>query len=114
MWIDEKLWFVSGPKTRKSRDVAANPKVVLAVSLKGLDLVIDGTAVRVTDAKALERLAEAYRAQGWPASVAGDAFTAECSAPSAGRPPWYLYVVTPTAAFGVATAEPHGATRWRF
>ena len=29
-------------------------------------------------------------------------------------PPWNLYVVRPTTAFGVATAEPSGATRWRF
>jgi hypothetical protein len=36
------------------------------------------------------------------------------SAPSAGPPPWDLYEFTPTTAFGVATAEPHGATRWHF
>ena len=28
--------------------------------------------------------------------------------------PWFLYAITPTVAFGVATAEPNGATRWRF
>jgi hypothetical protein len=28
--------------------------------------------------------------------------------------PWDLYAVIPTAAVGVATKEPHGATRWRF
>ncbi len=27
---------------------------------------------------------------------------------------WDLYAVTPTTAFGVATAEPDGATRWQF
>ncbi len=42
------------------------------------------------------------------------AFTAAYSAPSAGPPPWDLYVVTPTTSFGVAGAEPCGATRWRF
>jgi hypothetical protein len=46
--------------------------------------------------------------------VQGGAFTYEYSAPSAGPPPWYLYALTPATAFGVATAEPHGATRWRF
>jgi hypothetical protein len=35
-------------------------------------------------------------------------------APSAGPPPWYLYEITPRTAFGVATVEPNGATRWRF
>ena len=77
-------------------------------------LVIEGTAARVTDAATLQRLAELYAAQGWPARVSGEAFTAEYSAPSAGRPPWYLYVLAPKAAYGVATAEPHGATRWQF
>ena len=40
--------------------------------------------------------------------------TAPYSAPSAGRPPWHLYRVTVHTAFGVATAEPHGTSRWRF
>jgi general stress protein 26 len=114
LWVDDTLYFVSGPRTRKSRDVAKNRNVVLSVSLKGLDLVVEGTAVRVTDNATLERLAKAYAAQGWPARVSDGAFTAEFSAPSAGRPPWYLYAVTPVTAFGVATEEPHGATRWRF
>jgi hypothetical protein len=46
--------------------------------------------------------------------VKDGAFTAEYSAPSAGPPPWYLYELQPAVAFGVATAEPHGAMRWRF
>ena len=68
----------------------------------------------VTDPPTLERVARLYREGGWPAEVEGDAFTAPFSAPSAGPPPWHLYRVTFHAAFGVATAEPHGATRWRF
>ena len=43
----------------------------------------------------------------------GDAFTAPFSAPSAGPPPWHLYRFRFHTAF-VATAEPYGATRWRF
>ena len=77
-------------------------------------LVVEGTAARVTDASTLRRLAQLYAAQGWPATVKDGALTAEFSAPSAGPPPWDLYAVTPTTAFGVATAEPYGATRWRF
>ena len=46
--------------------------------------------------------------------VEGDAFTAPYSAPSAGPPPWHLYRCTFHTAIGNATAEPHGATRWRF
>ena len=64
----------------------------------------------------LQRSAGLYRAQGWPAEVEGDAFTAPYSAPSAGPPPWHLYRFMFHTAFGVATdgEEPHGATRWRF
>jgi hypothetical protein len=38
-------------------------------------------------AQILERVASLYRDIGWPAEVAGDAFTARYSAPSAGPPP---------------------------
>jgi hypothetical protein len=46
--------------------------------------------------------------------LAGGAFTAPYSAPSAGPPPCQLYRFTSHTAFGVATAKPDGATRWRF
>jgi hypothetical protein len=46
--------------------------------------------------------------------VDGDAFTADYSAPGAGPPPWHLFRLTAHTVFGVAAAEPHGATRWRF
>ena len=114
LWVDGKIYFTSGTRTRKSRNLAANPSCVVSVSLTGIDLVFEGAAIRVTDRPTLLRLAKRYAAQGWPASVSGAAFTAEYSAPSAGPPPWNLYVVRPSAAFGVSTADPPGATRWRF
>ena len=114
LWVDGKVYFTSGAGTRKSRNLADDPNCVVSVSLKDLDLVIEGSAVKVTDEATLALIAKRYAAQGWPASVKDGAFTHEFSAPSAGPPPWDLYVITPTTAFGVATAEPHGATRWRF
>jgi pyridoxine/pyridoxamine 5'-phosphate oxidase len=114
LWLDDRFFFTSGPKTRKSQNLATNPNCAIAVALDDLDLVVEGIATKVTDEATLERLAEAFRAQGWPATVSDGALTAEYSAPSAGPPPWYLYEMTPTTAFGVATKEPYGATRWRF
>lgn len=115
LWADGDFYVVSGPGTRKSRNLAANPACTISAALRGIDLVFEGEATRVTDGPTLERLAELYRTQGgWPAEVAGDAFTAPYSAPSAGPPPWYLYRVTFHTVFGVAGEEPHGATRWRF
>ncbi len=113
-WMDGDLYFPSNPNTRKSRDLAANPRCTLSVRLPGIDLVLDGTAVRVTDTDTLEQVAANYRDQGWPAEVEDDAFTAPFSAPSAGPPPWHLYRFTFHTAIGVATTEPYGATRWRF
>jgi hypothetical protein len=114
LWHDGDLYIVSGPETRKSRNLAANPACTIAVHLEGIDLVLEGEAHRVTDQPTVERLAELYRRAGWPAEAQGDAFIAPYSAPSAGPPPWYLYRFTFHTAFGVAGAEPHGATRWRF
>jgi hypothetical protein len=87
---------------------------VISVSLSGIDLVVEGIAARVTDEPTLQRIADRYKEDGWEPSVRDGAFVAEYSAPSAGPPPWYVYQITPTTAFGAATAEPHGATRWRF
>src|SRR5712692_2452551 len=67
LWVDGKVYFVSGPQTRKSRNLAQNPACVFSVSLPNLDLVIEGTAARVTDEDTLQRLAQRYAAQGWPA-----------------------------------------------
>jgi hypothetical protein len=114
LWLDDRFYFVSGAGTRKSRNLAERGDCVISVNLPDLDLVVEGAAAKVTDGPTLERLAERYAAQGWPATVEGDAFTAPYSAPSAGPPPWDLYEFTPTKAFGVASAEPHGATRWDF
>jgi hypothetical protein len=113
-WHEEALYFVSGPNTRKSRNLAANPACTMSARLPGIDLVFEGEAGRVTDAATLEALAAVYRDIGWPAQVEGDAFTAPYSAPSAGPPPWHLYRLRFHTVFGVAAAEPYGATRWRF
>jgi hypothetical protein len=114
VWHDGDIYVVSGSGTRKSRNLAANPACAITVSLPGMDLSLEGEATRVTDAATLETLAARYRELGWPAEVEGEAFTAPFTAPSGGPPPWYLYRVTIHTAYGVASAEPHGATRWRF
>jgi pyridoxine/pyridoxamine 5'-phosphate oxidase len=114
LWVDDTFYFTSGPGTQKSRNLAANPSCALSMGLPGLDLVVEGRAAKVTDQATLERLAQRYAAQGWPARASDGALTAEYSAPSAGPPPWHLYVVTALVAFGVAGEKPFGATRWRF
>ena len=114
VWVDDALYFTSGPGTLKSRNLATNPACSVSVNLRGLDLVLEGEAHRVTEASTLERLAAVFRTGGWPAEAEGDALTAPYSAPSAGPAPWYVYRLTLHTAVGVAGAEPHGATRWDF
>ncbi len=113
-WVDDALYFTSGPAALKSRNLAMNPACSISARLPGMDIVLEGEARRVTDAPTLERVASVYRAGGWPATVEGDALTAPFSAPSAGPAPWHLYRLALRTAVGVAGAEPYGATRWDF
>lgn len=112
-WHDGDMYFQTGPRTQKARNVAANPACTISASLPGIDLVFEGDAQRVGDAVTLEAIAEIYRDGGWPVQVEGDAFLAPYSAPSGGPPPWHLYRVTFHTVFGVG-GDPAGATRWRF
>jgi hypothetical protein len=114
VWHDGDLYFTSGPGTRKARNLAANPACTISVRLEGIDVVFEGEARRTTDNATLEAVVAVFNAGGWPAEVEGDAFTAPYSAPAAGPPPWHLYRFEIQTAFGTATAEPYGATRWRF
>jgi len=113
-WMAGHFYFTSNPTTRKARDLAVNPRCTISARLDGIDLVLEGTAARVSDSETLERVAAAYRDGGWPAQVEGDALTAPFSAPSAGPPPWEVYRFTAHTVVGVATREPYGATRWKF
>lgn len=113
-WSEGAIYFTSSPGTRKSRDLAENPKCTISARFEGIDVVLTGEALRVTDTPTLERVAAGYREGGWPAEVAEDALTAPYSAPSAGPAPWHVFRFTVRTAVGVATREPFGATRWDF
>lgn len=113
-WVDGALYFTSGPAALKARNLAMNPSCSVAARLPGIDLVLEGEARRVADRPTLERVAGVYRDGGWPATVEGDALTAPFMAPSAGPAPWHVYRLALRTAFGVATTEPYGATRWDF
>ena len=113
VWFEGRFYFTSGDGTRKSRNLAQNPHCVITLAGQGLDLVLEGEATKVKDDAKLHRLAEVFASAGWAPTVRDGAFYHEFSAPSAGPPPWELYEFTPKTVFGLATAEPYGATRWR-
>lgn len=90
-WLQDTLYFVSGPGTRKARNRSADPPCTFAISLPDLDLVLDGAAACVTDPATLRTVAEGYAARGWPLEVNGDLVTASFWAPPAPPPPWHLH-----------------------
>jgi hypothetical protein len=116
LWVDGAWYFNAGEATRKAQNLARDPHCVLTVAAREFDLVVEGQAVRVTDPSRVQRIAEAFRSDGWPATVQDDGvtLTADYSAPSAGTPPWSVYEIIPETVFALGTAEPFGATRWRF
>ena len=68
VWLDDALHFCTGPDEQKAHNLAANPHVVLTTGCnhwdEGLDVMVEGAAVRVTDGATLERLASAW-ARKW-------------------------------------------------
>lgn len=115
LWLDGTFWFETGEHTRKGRNLARGARCTLSVATHEFDLVVEGTAEQVTDPATVDRLAKCWADAGWPATVdeSGTALTAEYSAPSAGRPPWHVYRLTPHRATALLTVEPGGATQWR-
>ena len=116
LWVDGSAWFETGERTRKGRNLARDPRCTLSVATDDYDIVLEGAARRVTEPTIVAARAERWAAEGWPVQVDGTgvALTAEFSAPSAGRPPWFVYQLTPHSATALLTVEPGGATRWRF
>ena len=116
IWVDGAFWFETGERTRKARNLARDPRCTLSVAIHEFDLVVAGTAQKVTDPPTIAAMAARWAAEGWPARVddTGEALTAEFSAPSAGPPPWFVYRLTPRRATALETVEPGGATRWSF
>src|SRR5215210_1943358 len=53
LWLDGTYWFQTGAGTRKSRNVARDPRCSIAVSIRDVEVVIEGEAVQVTDPEAV-------------------------------------------------------------
>jgi hypothetical protein len=116
MWLDGTYWFQTGEGTRKSRNVARDPRCSVSASVLDADIVVEGDAVRVTDPDAVARVAKAWADDGWPAEPddSGSGITAPFNAPSQGPPPWNVYRVEPRSVTIVLGTEPGGLTRFTF
>jgi hypothetical protein len=65
IWVDEALHFCTGETEQKAANLNGNQRVILLTGCNqwdvGMDVVVEGRAVRVTDRDMLERLAAAWK-----------------------------------------------------
>jgi nitroimidazol reductase NimA-like FMN-containing flavoprotein (pyridoxamine 5'-phosphate oxidase superfamily) len=68
VWLDDALYFSTGDTEQKAANLRRNQKVILMTGCNGweggVDIVVEGQAVRVADRTTLERLAKAW-ARKW-------------------------------------------------
>lgn len=114
VWHDEAVYFCTGPDEQKARNLEGSRHCTLTTGTnsldEGLDLVIEGQAVRVHDEHRLEVIARAYLAKyghDWTFEVDGEAFTHQ----DGGRA--LVFQVVPATVFGFRKG-PYSQTRWRF
>ena len=100
IWVDGQFYFTSGPRTRKSRNLAANPKCVICSDRSHEAVILEGTAALLTDPATRQRFATAYQSKyKWDMSTFSEP----------------VYVVHPRVAFGLYEKNFIGkATRWNF
>jgi nitroimidazol reductase NimA-like FMN-containing flavoprotein (pyridoxamine 5'-phosphate oxidase superfamily) len=113
LWDDDGFVFTTGPDEQKARNLGRDARCSVSTGdlayAEGLDVVVEGSAVRVSDDATLARLAETYVAkygEDWRFSVADGEFHHEAGSA-------HVFRVTPDVAFGFAKS-PYGQTRWRF
>ncbi len=114
VWLDASLFFCTGPDERKALNLAENPHCVLTTGRNdlhaGLDLVLEGDAVRVTEEGRLRALAAAYEAKygsEWHFDVGDGVFLKEGN-------PALVFEVRPLKAWGFGREPLYSATRWTF
>lgn len=116
IWLDGALHFCTGAHERKARNIAASPHVVLTTGRNsmredGLDLVIEGDAMRVTDTAALQRIADRYEQKygaEWHFDVEDQAFAGQEGNVA------LVFAVAPATAFGFGKGAMFSQTRWQF
>jgi nitroimidazol reductase NimA-like FMN-containing flavoprotein (pyridoxamine 5'-phosphate oxidase superfamily) len=115
IWLDDALHFTTGEHERKALNLAANPRCVVTTGtneLDGLDVVVEGEAVRVTDEARLRRLAEAYVTkydQLFVFEVVDGGFRTD-GAEDLGL----AFELLPAKAFGFGKGDQFSQTRYRF
>lgn len=115
VWLDESLYFCTGPDEQKAKNLTSNPHCILTTgtnALEGLDLVVEGDAAQVSDEAELQRIADLYvtkYGEDWRFEVRDAAFVH-----AGGEQVALVYEVAPTKAFGFRKGDEFSQTRWRF
>src|SRR5450755_3304022 len=104
VWDDGALYFCTGDAEQKAINLTANPHVVLTTGCNGwdggLDVMVEGDAVQVTDEGTLGRLAAAWAAKWdgrWHFEVRNGAFRH-----AGGQEPTLVFAVTPAKVLAFA------------
>jgi nitroimidazol reductase NimA-like FMN-containing flavoprotein (pyridoxamine 5'-phosphate oxidase superfamily) len=122
VWQDGAFAFCTGADEQKQRNLDANPRVAVTTGSTGAngwdsgkDVVVEGTAVRVTDADALQGLAAAWFAKygkDWKYEVRGQEFVELSNSGGATEGGARVYRVAPAKV--IAFGDVHGQTTYRF
>ena len=115
VWLDEALHFTTGPTEQKAVNLTANPHVILTTGRNGwqdgLDVVLEGDAVQVTDEALLRRLAEAWTRKwdgSWQFQVRDGSFQHMEGSPV------LVFRVVPGKVLAFAKGKPFSQTAHRF
>jgi nitroimidazol reductase NimA-like FMN-containing flavoprotein (pyridoxamine 5'-phosphate oxidase superfamily) len=101
LWLDDRFYFSTGGRSRKSRNLAANPRCVVCNERADQAAIVEGTAAPVADPALVAKLAPAYERKYRPWKLD----------PNLGP----IYEVHPRVVFGVVEKTfPGSATRWEF
>jgi general stress protein 26 len=114
VWLGGTLHFCTGAAEQKAKNLEADPRCTLTTGtnqfLSGLDVVVEGTATRVTDAAQLERLAAIWKSKlDWDFDVVDGSFR-DPDGPGVAL----VFGVTPTKVLSFGKGEPYSQTRYRF
>ena len=64
-----RCWFQTADRTHKAKNIVRDQRCAVSVSLDGCDVVVEGTAEKVTDPDDVARIAEIFHTRGgWPAT----------------------------------------------
>ena len=63
IWWQNAFWFSTGPRTRKAKNIAALPQVVIGTEDAEEAIILEGTAEEITDRSVWKQLAKIYNAK---------------------------------------------------